>query len=209
MTLGRVLAATAAAITFLFISQTASAQYPPPDGSLICQLSQSRVDANSNVFLTVRLIDTFGNAKPGERVNFGIVSSNGTASLSNSFGITDSFGQTSTTVFVGSGFGRIEVTATAQNAACRAVIDPITPTPTPTPVRTVAPAIVRQATPVIQVLGAAVASSVITPPQTGDGGLQDSSGDKDSTALYLIGAVELIAVLAWVIAGRVPAVRSK
>ena len=65
MTKGRAFAAAAAALLFLFISQTASAQYPPPQGSLICQLAQSQVIANSTLVMTVRLIDNNGNSVPG------------------------------------------------------------------------------------------------------------------------------------------------
>jgi hypothetical protein len=211
MSKGRVFAAVAAAIAFVFISQTVSAQYPPPDGSLICTISRSRVDVFSNVTLTVRLIDTFGNVRPGQRVDFVIVRSNGSATLSNSYGITDSNGQTSTTVFVGALTGTIEVAATAPGVGCHALIDPIPPTPTPTPAPTQTPVtvVIRQSSSVVQGPIAQVAGVSISPPQTGDGGLKDASSARGSTGLYLVIALELLVLVVWVAAGRMQGAQTK
>jgi hypothetical protein len=209
MTLGRVLAATAAALTFVILSQTAAAQYPPPEGSLICQVAQLRVEQNSNVYFQVRMIDGYGNPKPNTQVFFGITS-NGNATLSPTSGITDMAGLTGTNVYVGTAT-HVEVSATAQGKSCRSLFDPNTPTPTPTPTRSATPTIVRTPTPVVQVqgvvAGSAVASSVITPPQTGDAGLLGAS--HSGTTLYILVVVELAALMAWLLAGRLPVTRSK
>jgi hypothetical protein len=123
MTKGRVvLAALAVAIAGLVFNQTftgptANAQYPPPQGSMICLLSGS---SSSSLVLTITLRDTAGNAVVGEPVKFSVT---GDAKLSPYSATTNHNGQAQTTVAAGSFVGGITISANTDVLECRSVAE--------------------------------------------------------------------------------------
>jgi len=176
MTKGVVLAALAAAISIFFVSQTAAnAQYPPPKGSLICAYASSRITINSSINLAVTLRDTYGNIMVGQRVNFYISSSNGSAYLSTSESWTDAGGAAYVSVVVGANAGNVSVSASSDGVSCNAALQIFSP-PAPPP---------SQPVPVVEVL------SIVSPPRTGDAGLVG----RDSGNAYLMLGVEAGALL--------------
>ena len=188
MTAGRILAAVAAAISIYFVAQTgASAQYPPPKGSLVCQTAESKVIINGNITLVVTLRATDGSLMVNQNINFSIISSNGTASLSQTSGVTDGNGQAFTTIYAGSGVGTISVQATSDSVQCQAQLQIFNPCATP-------PACVPP-TPQIEIL-------TIRPPTTGSGGLAaGGSSAGDSALIAVVGMLGLVmagaAVYSW------------
>jgi hypothetical protein len=119
MTKGRVAAFLAAAIAFIFISQTASAQYPPPEGHLICTIE---VEIKGTFAFTASLRDSDGNSLgEGHKVFFEIVSHDGDASLSDDVVVTNENGDAQVDV-KGGGAGQLVVSATSEEGLeCRAV----------------------------------------------------------------------------------------
>lgn len=224
MTKGRAFAAAAAALLFLIISQTASAQYPPPQGSLICQLAQSQVYANSTLVMTVRLIDNNGNSVPGQQVNFSLGATNGTAYLSNGSSVTDGNGQASVTVYAGANNGYIQVQASTNVVACSSSFQIYSPPPPPPPPPYIPPPVnpcdyapgsvacctyssaypgcVNTVTiyvappPVLQ---------IIVPPNTGDAGLASTTRHSSET-WWVVGGVEvaiLLVLSTWLVSSQI------
>ena len=118
MTKGSVIAALAAAVTFVFLAQTASAQYPPPQTNLVCAVSQVDLNVGSNVLLAATLRDASGAAMTGHAVNFSVVS--GDAKLSSTSVATDADGTAVVNVYVGSNPGNVVLSASNGSVECRA-----------------------------------------------------------------------------------------
>ncbi len=70
MTKGSVIAALAAAVTFVLVAQTAFAQYPPPQTNLVCAVNQVDLNVSSNVLFAATLRDAGGKAISGQAVSF-------------------------------------------------------------------------------------------------------------------------------------------
>jgi hypothetical protein len=166
------LAALAVALSIFAFGQTAAlAQYPPPKGSLICSAAQARVVINGNVTLAVTLRDTLGRVMPGQAVVFSITAHNGTAYLTSSLSYTDAYGAAYTTVNGGFNSGLVSVTASSDGVRCNATFEVIAQPPI---------VLERQ----VEVL------TIISPPNTGDGGLASASEANKTNAVYLALAAE-------------------
>jgi FlaG/FlaF family flagellin (archaellin) len=118
MTKGLVLAAAAALIATLVFGTTASAQYPPPKGSLSC-LSAKLSGSGSQYTVSATMIDGSGRPAAGVTVVFAISSQSGGFSLSQSSSVTDREGKAFTTLFRASDAGSVVVTAQAPDGNCR------------------------------------------------------------------------------------------
>ena len=118
MTKGSVIAALAAAVAFVFVAQTAFAQYPPPQTNLVCAVSQVDINAGSNVLLAATLRDSSGKVMAGQTVAFSVVS--GDAKLSSTAVATDRDGTAVSNVYIGSNPGNVVLSASSGPVACRA-----------------------------------------------------------------------------------------
>jgi hypothetical protein len=78
MTKGFVMAAAAAFFAALALAGTASAQYPPPSGSLVCTISVNTALGETSVSATLR--DSAGRPVAGKPVHFKIESGKGQVS---------------------------------------------------------------------------------------------------------------------------------
>jgi hypothetical protein len=223
MTKGRAFAAAAAALLFLIISQTASAQYPPPQGSLICQLAQSQVYANSTLVMTVRLIDNNGNSVPGQQVNFSLGATNGTAYLYNGSSITDGNGQASVTVYAGANNGYIQVQASTNVVACSSSFQIYSPPPPPYVPPPVNPCDYAPGSVACCTYSAAYPGCVnsvtiyvapppptvyqiIVPPNTGDAGLAATTTKHSSGTWWIVGGMEvaiLLVLSTWLVSSQI------
>jgi hypothetical protein len=118
---------------------TASAQYPPPVGSVDTSLSDPTPATGASVACTCEVLDTVGNPVAGEVCEFTIVSQPGTdASLSSTTAVTNAQGIATVTLFTGSTEGTIVVEAEARSIASQAtataeVATPVAPTVPATP----------------------------------------------------------------------------
>ena len=175
MTKGRVvLAAVVATLAAFLMIQTASAQYPPPRGGIVCIVNQISVKSESAVEISAVVRDSGGNAVSGVSVFFNIVSQPGdSASLETAVETTDGSGTASTKLFAGLDQGQLVVSATTEDdLECRVITE---------------------------VLGEV--RFVIQPPSTGDGGLAGGTNAIDAGTWALIalaglsGSVLLVLVL--------------
>lgn len=118
---------------------TASAQYPPPAGSVTVSLSDTTPATGSSVTVTCTVLDTVGNPVAGEVCVFTIVSQPGTdASLSSTTAVTNAQGIATVTLFTGSTSGTIVVEAEARSIESQATAiteaaTPVAPTVPATP----------------------------------------------------------------------------
>jgi len=100
---------------------TASAQYPPPAGSVTASLSDPTPATGTSVTCTCTVLDTVGNPVAGETCVFTIVSQPGTdAYLSSATAITNAQGIATVTLFTGSTAGSISVSAEARSIESQA-----------------------------------------------------------------------------------------
>jgi hypothetical protein len=150
---------------------TASAQYPPPKGGMVCIVNQINVKSESAVEITVVVRDSAGNAISNVAVFFNIISQPGdSASLETGAETTDRDGMASTKLFTGHDQGQIVVSAsTEDDLECRVLTE---------------------------VLGEV--RFVIQPPSTGDGGLASFSTGIDSEKI-VIGAIGFVSVIGLVV----------
>lgn len=114
MTTGRILAAVAAIFTAAVLVGTASAQYPTPQGSLVCTTTVN-VDINTST-VSATLRDSTGNTVSGQTVTFRVTS--GTGTLSSSTATTNASGVASVILTNGS---NTAVSATYSGIECSAV----------------------------------------------------------------------------------------
>jgi hypothetical protein len=115
---------------------TASAQYPPPVGSVTTSLSDTTPATGASVTCTCAVLDTVGNPVAGEVCEFTIVSQPGTdASLSSTTAVTNAQGIATVTLFTGSTSGTIVVEAEARSieSQASATAGAATPVPSATP----------------------------------------------------------------------------
>ena len=128
------------------LSERATAQYPPPSGSITATAGDPSPEAGSATTITSRLLGTGGVAVGGTLCTFTIVSAPGSdATLSSGAAVTDSQGYASVSLNAGSTPGFVTV-----GVACGGM----------------------QTTLIVEVLGAALPPAApIGPPSTGDGGL--------------------------------------
>jgi len=120
MTRALILAIAVTAFAGVAAIQTASAQYPPPEGSLQCVSSELSPPANGTAVISTVLRDTAGKPLAGRVVTFAITSGNGR--LSASTAVTDSNGIASVTLFVGSAPGRVTVSAGSGAVQCQVAL---------------------------------------------------------------------------------------
>ncbi len=125
-------------VTLAIAGGTASAQYPPPVGSVTASLSDPTPATGASVTCTCEVLDTVGNPVAGEVCTFTIVSQPGTdASLSSATAVTNAQGVATVTLFTGSTPGPISVSAEARSIESQATatteaatpVAPITATP--------------------------------------------------------------------------------
>ena len=123
MTNGLVLSAAIVVLSGLaFISIAtgkASAQYPPPEGSLQC-VTQLKIQVNQQAKVSARLLDLAGAPVAGEVVTFHIVGQSAGATLSEFNVVTDANG-TAVVQLWAEEPGVIEVSATHGSLACNAI----------------------------------------------------------------------------------------
>lgn len=115
---------------------TASAQYPPPAGSVTTSLSDTTPATGSSVTVTCTVLDTVGNPVAGEVCVFTIVSQPGTdVSLSSTTAVTNAQGIATVTLYTGSTVGAISVSAEARSieSQATAIAEAATPTVPGTP----------------------------------------------------------------------------
>ena len=99
----------------------ASAQSPPPVGSVTTSLSDTTPATGTSVTCTCAVLDTVGNPVAGEVCEFTIVSQPGTdASLSSTTAVTNAQGIATVTLFTGSTPGEIVVEAQSRAVESRA-----------------------------------------------------------------------------------------
>jgi hypothetical protein len=126
-----VLAITALLVALTIAGGTASAQYPPPVGSVTASLSDPTPATGASVTCTCEVLDTVGNPVAGETCVFTIVSQPGTdASLSSTTAITNAQGIATVTLFTGSTPGTISVSAEARSVESQATATTEAATPT-------------------------------------------------------------------------------
>jgi hypothetical protein len=167
MTKGRVLAALMAAITLTFVVQTggASAQYPPPKGSLICAVSFISIEIHQTTTVSATLINIKGEAIVGYSVVFQVVG----GYASSTVGVTDGSGTAYIDITADGSSSQIIVFARFDGLQCQAMAQVIIPPPPPV-----------------------VIVSVITPPNTGDAGLAIQDALKDANPNQYIAAGGII-----------------
>ena len=115
---------------------TASAQYPPPVGSVTTDASDTTPATGASVTCTCEVLDTVGNPVAGEVCTFTIVSQPGTdASLSSATAVTNAQGIATVTLFVGSTLGSITVSSEARGIQSQVTVtaEAATPVATATP----------------------------------------------------------------------------
>jgi hypothetical protein len=174
MTKGRVAAALLAAIAFTIFAQTASAQYPPPKGNLVCVFSEVNVKFHQEITLTVTLRDTAGGLMSNQAIHFSFVSQPGVTRLSTSSEFTNSAGQAFVKIFPGDKLGQVIVSAKSDGLECRAALQ------------------------IVQAQELAV--KTIVPPATGDGGLAVGRVGGFTTFIGLLAAAGIaFAVIAAVV----------
>ena len=120
-----------ALMVLTIVGGTASAQYPPPAGSVTVSLSDTTPATGSSVTCTCAVLDTVGNPVAGEVCAFTIVSQPGTdASLSSATAVTNAQGIATVTLFTGSTSGTIVVEAEAKSIESQATATAGAATPT-------------------------------------------------------------------------------
>jgi hypothetical protein len=125
------LAITALLVALTIAGGTASAQYPPPVGSVTASLSDPTPATGASVTCTCEVLDTVGSPVAGETCVFTIVSQPGTdASLSSTTAITNAQGIATVTLFTGSTAGTIIVEAEARSIESQATAATAAATPT-------------------------------------------------------------------------------
>ena len=127
MTRGRVFTAAAAIMAIVLVIQvahvsTVSAQYPPPNGNLVCT-TDVKVSVDSMGKVSATLTDSAGAPVPGEQVTFEIISQPGGASLVDHMVTTDAAGVAMTKLLTGDNTGIVSISATTESAECRAVTE--------------------------------------------------------------------------------------
>jgi hypothetical protein len=133
------LAIPALLVALVIAGGTASAQYPPPVGSVTASLSDTTPATGTSVACTCTVLDTVGNPVAGEVCDFTIVSQPGAdASLSSTTAVTNAQGIATVTLFTGSTPGTISVSAEARSVASQATAvaeaaTPVAPTVPATP----------------------------------------------------------------------------
>jgi len=131
-----VLATVGLLVALAIAGETASAQYPPPVGSVTTSLSDPTPATGTSVTCTCTVLDTVGNPVAGEVCEFTITSQPGTdASLSSTTAITNAQGIATVTLFTGSTAGTIVVEAEARSieSQATAVAEAATPVAPATP----------------------------------------------------------------------------
>lgn len=114
---------------------TASAQYPPPVGSVTTSVSETAPATGASVPCTCKVLDTVGKPVAGEVCTFTIVSQPGTyASLSSTTAVTNAQGIATVTLFTGSDPGSIVVSSTARGVQSQATVTAKAATPVATTV---------------------------------------------------------------------------
>src|SRR5262245_59837836 len=107
----------AAAVGFMAVfatSGTASAQYPPPGGSVLCVGTVTVPQTGSSFTVIAQVTNTAGQPLASQLVQFQIISQPGTSAfLSSNTGVTNSGGFAQTTLFTGSNPGQIVVRCSA------------------------------------------------------------------------------------------------
>jgi hypothetical protein len=187
----KVLPATALATMALLVALviaggTASAQYPPPVGSVTASLSDTTPATGTSVACTCTVLDTVGNPVAGEVCDFTIVSQPGAdASLSSTTAVTNAQGIATVTLFTGSTPGTISVSAEARSVASQAT------------------AVAEAATPVAPTVPATPGAA----PPTGAG--QGDSGTPLALWITAIGAAGALGLVSLYIVVRSAAARPK
>jgi hypothetical protein len=109
---------------------TASAQYPPPVGSVTTNVSETTPATGASVTCTCKVLDTVGSPVAGETCTFAIVSQPGTdAHLSSTTAVTNAQGIATVTLFTGSAPGSIVVSSTARGIQSQATVTAKAATP--------------------------------------------------------------------------------
>jgi hypothetical protein len=140
-------------VALVIAGGTASAQYPPPVGSVTAALSDPTPATGTSVTCTCTVLDTVGNPVADEVCEFTIVSQPGTdASLSSTTAVTNAQGIAIVTLFTGSTAGAISVSAEARSIESQAT------------------AVAEAATPVVPTVPAAPGAAPPTGAGQGDGG---------------------------------------
>jgi hypothetical protein len=133
------LATMAFLVGLVIAGGTASAQYPPPVGSVTASLSDTTPATGTSVACTCTVLDTVGNPVADEVCEFTIVSQPGAdASLSSTTAVTNAQGIATVTLLTGSTPGTISVSAEARSVASQATAvaesaTPVAPTVPATP----------------------------------------------------------------------------
>ena len=99
-----------------------SAQYPPPTGSCELRTSATAAETGGNVAVTVTVRDVNGATIPGTPVALAIVEQPGGSILTTSGTATDSAGNVTGNLKMGSGAGTVRLRAMADNVACSAAV---------------------------------------------------------------------------------------
>jgi len=109
---------------------TASAQYPPPVGSVTTSVSETTPATGASVTCTCKVLDTVGNPVASETSTFTIVSQPGTdARLSSATAVTNAQGIATVTLLTGSTPGSIVVSCTARGIQSQATVTAKAATP--------------------------------------------------------------------------------
>lgn len=127
MTKGRVLGAAVAIMAAVFLVQVGavsnvSAQYPPPNGNLVCTTDVA-VSIDGMSYVSATLTDSAGTPVPGELITFEILSGPAGASLRDTAVITDGNGVATTKLLTAGATGNVSISATTDSAECRAVTE--------------------------------------------------------------------------------------
>jgi ABC-type Na+ efflux pump permease subunit len=134
-----VIALLVALMALTIAGGTASAQYPPPAGSVTVSLSDPTPPTESSVTCTCAVLDSAGNPVAGELCVFTIVSQPGTdAYLSSTSAVTNAQGIATVSLYTGSTAGAISVSAEARSIESQATAiaesgTPVAPTAPATP----------------------------------------------------------------------------
>lgn len=104
-------------------ANSASAQYPPPNGNCTVTIDTARVDAGGSANVKIVVRDVNGNPVPNAAVTVVISKQPGSgASVTMNSSTTDANGVVTGTVKVGSTAGVVEVSATPQGTGCSAQV---------------------------------------------------------------------------------------
>jgi hypothetical protein len=123
MNKGMFLAAVAATLSILvFTAGIASAQYPPPEDQLSCNVSKIVLKVNDSGDVTAKLTDLSGNPISGELVYFQFVVTPGDAKLNGTSGITNALGEVTVKVTSGVTAGTILVRAFSGEDSCQVLL---------------------------------------------------------------------------------------